>query len=592
MMKHQIPIRKKYGQESFSCGLHAPHRAPAVLAVVLALLYVEVFTACSDDTHQEQKDTAGRVLIRIAPSNQRTVYPDTGGFVKFTLLFTGEDGKSAPNVILENKTSVEIRLDPGKWIITATGWIHSGDSSLVPAACGKVEVTVIAGKAAQAEIMLDKPATESGMDGTFTWRVQFPADAVESGHMRLSVLRNGMFSPYDEVDILEQREGGMSLPPGYYLAEVTLSAGGAEAGRSEVMYIYPGLTTALPDMAFTSGDFPPRTPEPDVSTLAIGIGIEEAVDIRGLPPEPVILTGTGAAGFPSTLSLTITDFTWIECRLDGEAVVPEPGEGNAETTFFINAQGLHGGRHFLSFVGVKNGVPHGREIVLSVDPPPSIDSVESLAEMLAALPPNTQEHPYRITMNGVDVSAVGKTGNTLRTLYDALNRYVALDLTGSGGDKFASISLETAGGKGYIVSIVLPPSVTEIATNAFQGCATLVSVEMPGVRTVRQGAFDGCTNLESASLPETTEIVNTTQSGHGAFYNCGKLTSVYVPKVITIGHRSFSGCTTLTTISLPCITQIDEYAFKNCKSLVTAYIPESAVIAGNAFEGCTALAME
>jgi hypothetical protein len=413
--------------------------------------------------------------------------------------------------------------------------------------------------------------------------------------MILSVLRDGMFSPYGEFDMLERSEGSVSLPPGYYLAEVTLSTGYAEIGRSEVTYVYSGFITALPDMEFTASDFPPRGAELESSALAISIGVGEGIDIRGLPPEPVILTGTGVEGFPSGLSLTVTGFTWIECRLDGKPVAPETSEDNMEAAFFINTSELHSGRHFLSFSGVKNDTPHGREIVLYVDPPAIIeaDSVESLAETLAALPPNTQEHPYRVTMNGVNLSGTGKTGNTLRTLYDALTRYVALDLSGCGGTKVANIAPGPAGGKQYIVSLVLPSSITSIDTNAFMGCAALVSADMPGVLTVERGAFDGCVNLESVSLPEATEILNATKNNNcGVFYNCAALRSVYVPKVTTVGHHSFYGCTALTGISLPSVTRIDEYAFKNCENLVTVDMPEGASVAGNAFEGCAAFVTE
>ncbi|MDR2194365.1 MAG: leucine-rich repeat domain-containing protein [Treponema sp.] len=590
-MQQQIPI-KKHRQENISCGLRG---ALTALAVALALLYAGMFTACSDNDHQDREDAAGRALIRIAGSNQRTVYPDTGDFVKYTLIFTGENGKSAPDVVLEHKTSVEIALEPGTWIITATGWTNSAGSVPVPAVCGSVEVTVVAGRTTQAEIVMNKPVTESGIHGTFTWRVRFPADAVESGSMLLSVLKDGAFSPYSEVDMLEQSEGSVSLPPGYYLVEITLSSGGAETGRSEVVYIYSGTTTALPDMEFTMGDFPPHDAEPESSALEISIGAGEVIDIRGLPPGPVILTGTGAEGVPSSLSLTVTGFTRIECWLDGQPVAPASSGNNTEAAFFINAYGLHSGRHFLSFAGVKNGVPHGREILLSVDPPASIeaDSVESLAKALAALPPNTQEYPYHVTMNGVNISGSGTTGNTLRTLYNALNRYVALDLSGSSGNTFVSITPTTAPGKQYVVSVVLPASITKLDSNALLGCTALVFADMPGVLTVERGAFDGCVNLSSVSLPEATNIANTTKDNvHGAFYNCVALTSVYVPKVATIGHHSFSGCTALATISLPSVMQIDDAAFKNCNNLVSVYMPESATVAGTAFAGCTALVAE
>ncbi|MDR1218698.1 MAG: leucine-rich repeat domain-containing protein [Treponema sp.] len=589
-----MSIRRQHGRGKIFNVLH--RLLPSVLSIALAMSYIGAFMACSHEGNVsspvQQDPATGRAHIRIAKEGQqRTVYPDIGGFVKFTLMFTGEDGKSVPDVVLEQETSAEVALEPGDWNITAIGWIYAANSDLVAAAYGSANALVIADETATVDILMDKPVFEEGMEGIFKWRISFPEDLVETAGMILSALGDdGTFSiPTATLNIYEESEGSVGLPSGYYRVDVTLSTDYIEIGRSEVVCIYSGLTTVLPDMEFIAGDFPLHS-GPEYSMLEIGISMEkgDAMDIKGLPDEPVILSKTGAIEFPNTLSLMANGFTWIECLLDGKQVVSTVfGAGdNTEITFIIDSGELSEGRHFLSFIGMKNGAPQGRETIVTVISQNETNSVESLAEALAALPLNTQEKPYYIKTNSVNLSSTKGTGNTLRTLYDALGahkRYVALDLSGCEGDKFANITFETASGKQYITSIILPLSITDIGINAFSGCAALVSIEMPGVLTVKHGAFDGCENLESISLPEATEITNTTASGHGAFYKCIKLTSVYAPKLAIIRHRSFYGCVSLAGISLPSVTQIDEYAFKGCTALVSIEMPQNVTIADNAF---------
>ena len=49
---------------------------------------------------------------------------------------------------------------------------------------------------------------------------------------------------------------------------------------------------------------------------------------------------------------------------------------------------------------------------------------------------------------------------------------------------------------------VIPAGVTEIGNNAFEGCESLESVNIPEGVTIGEDVFDGCKSLESITIPE------------------------------------------------------------------------------------------
>ena len=81
--------------------------------------------------------------------------------------------------------------------------------------------------------------------------------------------------------------------------------------------------------------------------------------------------------------------------------------------------------------------------------------------------------------------------------------------------------------------------VTTIGYEAFRGCTSLTSVNIPdSVTTIGEDAFANCTSLTSVTIGDSVTTI-----GNYAFCYCTSLTSVNIPdSVTTIGENAFSGC--------------------------------------------------
>ena len=169
--------------------------------------------------------------------------------------------------------------------------------------------------------------------------------------------------------------------------------------------------------------------------------------------------------------------------------------------------------------------------------------------------------------------------------------------------------------------IVIPNSVTSIASYAFDGCTGLTSVTIGNsVTSIGWDAFRGCTGLTSITIPNSV-----TNIGHNVFRDCTGLTSIVVESgnmvydsrnncnaiietatntliqgykttiipnsVTSIASYAFDDCTGLTSITIPnSVTSIGEFAFYGCTGLTSVTIGNSVTSIGNdAFLGCTGL---
>lgn len=137
-----------------------------------------------------------------------------------------------------------------------------------------------------------------------------------------------------------------------------------------------------------------------------------------------------------------------------------------------------------------------------------------------------------------------------------------------------------------IKSVTLPKTLKEIGNEAFGGCESLTSIEIPSsVTSIGSLAFSR-SGLTSIEIPSSV-----TSIGWGAFRRSG-LTSIEIPSSVTvIDEEVFEDCSSLTSVVIPSsVTSIEYYAFAGCDNLTSIEIPSSVTSIGNgAFEYCVNL---
>ena len=186
-----------------------------------------------------------------------------------------------------------------------------------------------------------------------------------------------------------------------------------------------------------------------------------------------------------------------------------------------------------------------------------------------------------------------------------------------------------------IQSITFPSKTSSIASNCFQYCNKLTTVDLSltQLTTIPDNFFMYCTNLKTVKLPGTIQTVS-----KYSFYGCNldsiniedtqcvsisdysfsqtSLTSITLPITVksigtfsfseseiytfsfpssnndvVIGKYCFSSCSNLKHVTLPNrIQTLPEFCFSHCESLLEITLPSNALdIQMNCFEFCTSL---
>lgn len=177
---------------------------------------------------------------------------------------------------------------------------------------------------------------------------------------------------------------------------------------------------------------------------------------------------------------------------------------------------------------------------------------------------------------------VGTGNGTLYYCDDSIYTYNSSAITGLTADAASAVHLvipETHGGA----------TIKTIASAAFRDKTAIATVlHVPGseLTTISYNAFRGCTSLATIELPETVDTIR-----NNAFRDCAMTAFDVPPLVKTIEEYTFNSCTSLTDIDLANVETIGASVFASSTSLSSITIPDSVTtIGGSAFSSCTSLA--
>ena len=198
--------------------------------------------------------------------------------------------------------------------------------------------------------------------------------------------------------------------------------------------------------------------------------------------------------------------------------------------------------------------------------------------------------PFKYTINGNNISIDKYLSNNEDFIIpEEIANHNLLYKTGEPVQKCTVKTIsQNAFKNSNINNIVIPNTVTNIDTSAFEGCSNLQSVTLStNLIAIGSSAFKGCASLESISIPNSVTHIDSS-----AFEGCSNLQSVTLStNLIAIGSSAFKGCGSLGSITIPSSVQyIDDEAFKNCSSLssvtVNRRITSTTNLGENAFDGC------
>lgn len=185
---------------------------------------------------------------------------------------------------------------------------------------------------------------------------------------------------------------------------------------------------------------------------------------------------------------------------------------------------------------------------------------------------------YSTNAGGTSVTITNYTGTNLNVIFPSSTNGLTVTGLGNGSDAVVS---------GNVTNVMIPNTVTSIASYAFYFCESLANIALPNsVTNIGNSAFYYCENLGAATLGS-----NVISIGSSAFAECYDLTSATIPSTVTnIGEDAFAESGVANLAIAEGVTGLADYAFQNCPYLTSIAIPGSVSYIGNfTFDGCTGL---
>lgn len=226
----------------------------------------------------------------------------------------------------------------------------------------------------------------------------------------------------------------------------------------------------------------------------------------------------------------------------------------------------------------------------------NVEEPGTLASELEKIAPNLQDVKW--------VVVTGKPNSEDLRFFRRLPNLEILDLSQTTG----LTEISGCNGLEYLREVILPETgtITEIGSNAFNGCNSLKKINIPeGVTKIREAAFYK-NLLDSIYLPQSVKVLENScfssttirvinlnfveEFGTGAFSYCTNLQKVELDSALTLGINTFRNCSNLTEVKLGNkLNYIGERSFA-ATSISRIVIPSSVnTLVGSALSDCNNL---
>jgi hypothetical protein len=395
------------------------------------------------------------------------------------------------------------------------------------------------------------------------------------------------------------REGGGTAESRYLGAKEELVLA-LDAGTWEIhAYGLLDRGSGQPPLAVMHGSARVTVPEGGTETVLIVPGPAAGIGEPGFLSWNITYPAEKVWGAALMVSLKIDENTVIpytQVDINGPAAGSQkislpPGTYRMEARFVSHNEEAGSTELVHIYPGLETGSSPVNIPETAFSDPREFSSTGDLKTYLEGLAENTGANPYPVKIAGVDLSSREKTGETLKTLYDAIySRYVTLDLRGCTGTELLAASTYSMANRANIVSLILPEGITEINANGFSGYAALKFAVLPKVITLNTSAFKNCGNLETLFAPELKTVNAANNNSTGAFTGCTALKTLAVPRLEALGKYGLYGCEGLDGAAFPNLRTLGGLAFKGCAALKSLCLPSAARIDSGSFEDDTALA--
>jgi len=282
----------------------------------IALVCVMLFTTCNNIEPPEfdASSAYGRIRVTIegvdmTPSfNMRTVFP-TIAFDKYVYAFT--KAGETDGVVLTPDTNGNFALKLGNYTAAVQAYISNAGQYTLAASGVSSEFSVNQYSTTVVSVFLS--GVDTGGEGKFTYTITYPADAgADLALQKLPGLENITLN-YAAISAGNGITETLDLAAGSYLITVLLNKTGLFTGISEVIHIYPLLSTVY-TKNYVDGDFLAKLPG-----AAVGAPMLDSFTADSITVYPVDPPGNGqiveygintSATAPSTwqTGLTFTGF--------------------------------------------------------------------------------------------------------------------------------------------------------------------------------------------------------------------------------------------------------------------------------------------